>query len=105
MQAAIIELGITLETLKNNEPIHRAEGQIEQADATLQKISEIEEAIASLTAKPSVSAKTFAETEQETARELLVAIRGDSGRVLEYTTFMSGVKTRADLAGSNSSWA
>lgn len=48
MKHAIAELEITLSTLGNNEPIHRKEGNIEQADLCATKAAEIRQAIATL---------------------------------------------------------
>ena len=48
MQAAITQLEISLETLVNNEPINRSEGNYEQADMEARNADEIREAIALL---------------------------------------------------------
>lgn len=45
MQAAITNLEISLETLENNEPINRAEGNIAQADLELRNAREIREGL------------------------------------------------------------
>lgn len=50
MKAAITQLKINLETLVTNEPIHRAEGQTEQADLAAVNASEIRQALAVLEA-------------------------------------------------------
>lgn len=49
MNHAIATLQIALDTALNNEPIHRAEGNIEQADACRAHIEEYNEAISHLT--------------------------------------------------------
>lgn len=43
--AATSELEIALNTLETNEPIHRAEGNIEQADLCLSRAHEIKNAL------------------------------------------------------------
>ncbi len=43
--AAIAILEISLENLQTNEPIHRAEGKIEQADADAKNAAEVVEAL------------------------------------------------------------
>jgi hypothetical protein len=45
MQAAISTLEIALDILKNNEPINRAEGNVEQADLEARNAAEIEVAL------------------------------------------------------------
>jgi hypothetical protein len=45
VKAAIVNLEISLETLENNEPINRAEGNIEQADLELANAKEIREGL------------------------------------------------------------
>ena len=54
MKAAITYLEQTLAMLENNEPIHRAEGNIEQADLCGQSASEIRQGLAVLRAAESV---------------------------------------------------
>ena len=51
MNAAIVELEIKLEILEINEPINRAEGNIEQADTEAANASEIRQALAVLKAE------------------------------------------------------
>ena len=48
MKKAISELEIWLGIYRNNEPIHRAEGNIEQADFDLEMISSLKNAISVL---------------------------------------------------------
>lgn len=48
MKHVITELEIALDTARNNEPLHRAEGNIAQADLCAARIPELEEAIATL---------------------------------------------------------
>jgi hypothetical protein len=50
MKAAITELTIALETAKTNEPINRAEGNIEQADLEATNAADFRQALAMLTA-------------------------------------------------------
>lgn len=50
MKAAIAQLEVNLETLLNNEPINRAEGNTEQADLEAANASEIRQALAVLKA-------------------------------------------------------
>lgn len=50
MKHVLAELEISLATQINNEPIWRAEGNIEQADSAIEKIVELEQAITILTA-------------------------------------------------------
>lgn len=45
MKRAIEQLRISLEAVANNEPIHRAEGDIEQADSCLEAIADYQRAI------------------------------------------------------------
>ncbi len=49
MNHAITTLQIALDTARNNEPIHRAEGNIEQADACRAHADELEAGLAALT--------------------------------------------------------
>ena len=70
MQAAIAHLRIALETVVNNEPIHRAEGRIEQADLCLQQAEGFRAGIAVLEAvvrahQPPQAVPNFAATFQE----------------------------------------
>lgn len=48
MQAAIVELEQALETAETNEPINRAEGNIEQADLEAANAIEFRHALAAL---------------------------------------------------------
>ena len=48
MQAAIVQLEIYLETLENNEPINRSEGNIGQADQESANAKEVRQALAVL---------------------------------------------------------
>ena len=48
MNATITELGIALNILENNEPINRAEGNIEQADLEAASAVEIRDALSVL---------------------------------------------------------
>ena len=50
MKAAIAQLQISLETLENNEPINRAEGNEEQADLESRNAADIRQALAILNA-------------------------------------------------------
>lgn len=50
MNAAINTLTIALEVLENNEPINRAEGNVEQADLEAANAVELREALAALNA-------------------------------------------------------
>jgi hypothetical protein len=45
MNKAIVYLQISLENLETSEPIHRAEGKIEQADADLKSIRDIKDVL------------------------------------------------------------
>ena len=45
MQAAIVQLEISLKVLETNEPINREEGNIEQADQEAANAKEIREAL------------------------------------------------------------
>jgi len=45
MNAAIAQLEISLSILENNEPIHRAEGDIAQADLDAASAAEIRDAL------------------------------------------------------------
>lgn len=51
MNAAINTLTIALETLENNEPINRAEGNADQADLEAANAAEIRTALAVLNAQ------------------------------------------------------
>jgi hypothetical protein len=66
MQHAIAELEVALATARNNEPIHRSEGNIEQADHAARVIEDCEAAIAQLSAKP--EAERAESTEQRLNR-------------------------------------
>lgn len=48
MKRAIATLQIALDTATNNEPIHRAEGNVEQADLCLEVIKDCQQAIIDL---------------------------------------------------------
>ena len=50
MKAAISQLEIKLSTLEDNEPINRAEGDVEQANREASEAAEIRQAIAILKA-------------------------------------------------------
>lgn len=56
MNAAIVQLEISLEVLETNEPINRANGNIEQAECEVINASEIRQALAILrtAAQPSL---------------------------------------------------
>jgi len=53
MKAAITQLEISLETLVNNEPINRKEGNEEQADLEAKNAAEIRQALVVLNAAES----------------------------------------------------
>ena len=70
MQAAIAHLRIALETVVNNEPIHRAAGFVEQADFCLRQAAELRAGLAVLEAveearKPPQPAPSFARAFEE----------------------------------------
>lgn len=52
MQAAIAYLQIALDTLETNAPIHRAEGDVAQAEFEARQAGEIRAALAVLRARP-----------------------------------------------------
>lgn len=56
MKAAIAQLEIYRDTLRHNEPINRAEGAVEQADAEAQNLLEVEAALLALSRYDTMSA-------------------------------------------------